>query len=56
MATTERRRETSPERAPRPLWQRLGWMVVLWSLSVLALALVAYGIRLLMNAAGLSMP
>lgn len=37
-----------------PLWRRLAWLVVIWSLSVLALGSVAYLIRLLMNSAGLT--
>jgi hypothetical protein len=31
---------------PRPpVWQRLGWFVLIWSASILALGVVAYGIR-----------
>lgn len=51
MATTEGR---GPEQ--RPLWKRLAWLVVLWGGSVAALSAVAYGVRLLMNAAGLVAP
>ncbi|EIK53661.1 hypothetical protein YO5_15160 [Stutzerimonas stutzeri TS44] len=51
MATT-RSRDT--READRPLWQRLGWLVLLWSGSVLALAVVAWLLRLAMQAAGLS--
>ncbi|WP_390912419.1 DUF2474 family protein [Pseudosulfitobacter sp. SM2401] len=28
------------------LWKKLGWFVALWIMSVLALAIVAYAIRL----------
>ena len=38
----------------KPLWQRLGWLLLIWALSVSALAVVAYGMRLFMSAAGLS--
>lgn len=40
----------------KPLWQRLGWLALIWTASVLALGLVAGLLRLLMNAAGLSTP
>lgn len=36
------------------MWKRLGWLVLIWSTSVLALAVVAYLMKLLMRAAGLS--
>ncbi|WP_435953780.1 DUF2474 domain-containing protein [Dryocola sp. BD626] len=36
----------------KDLAKRLMWMVVLWGGSVLALAAVGMGFRLLMNAAG----
>ena len=29
----------------RPLWQRLGWMLAIWVVSITVLGLVAYGIR-----------
>lgn len=36
------------------MWKRLGWLVLIWATSVLALAVVAYLMKLLMRAAGLS--
>lgn len=36
------------------MWKRLGWLVLIWSTSVLALVVVAYLMKLLMRAAGLS--
>lgn len=39
--------------APRHWYRRLGWMVVIWSLSVAALAVVAGGMRLFMRALGM---
>lgn len=39
----------------RRLWpKRLGWLVLIWSLSVAALGVTAFVIRALMNAAGLT--
>ncbi len=40
--------------APREWWKRLGWLVLIWAASVAALGVVAYGIRLIMNAVGLT--
>ena len=38
------------------IWaKRLGWLVGIWLASVLALGVVAYGLRLLMRAAGMSL-
>lgn len=37
-----------------PWWKRLGWLIVIWSASVTALALAAWRMRLLMRGAGLS--
>ena len=42
--------------AKKPLLQRLGWLLVIWTASVLALGVLSYGLRLFMNAAGLSTP
>ncbi len=39
--------------APSPLWKKLGWMVILWSSSVLALFAVSLFFRFLMTAAGM---
>ena len=33
-------------KVPGPLWERVGWLVLIWTLSVAALGLVAYVIRL----------
>ncbi|VVN80667.1 DUF2474 domain-containing protein [Pseudomonas fluorescens] len=38
----------------KPLWQRLGWLALIWTGSVLALAIVAGLMRMFMNAAGLT--
>lgn len=38
----------------KPLWQRLGWLVLIWGGSVAALGVVAFGMRMFMSAAGLS--
>lgn len=42
--------------AKRLLLQRLGWLVLIWSASVLTLAVVAWLLRQFMRAAGLSAP
>ncbi|WP_128174207.1 DUF2474 domain-containing protein [[Pantoea] beijingensis] len=39
----------------QPLWKRLGWMLLIWTSSVLALFLVAALFRALMTAAGLKL-
>ncbi len=33
------------EPGPKPLWQRLGWMLLIWAGSVLALGVVGWFIR-----------
>ncbi|WP_064621357.1 DUF2474 domain-containing protein [Pseudomonas sp. GR 6-02] len=38
----------------KPLWQRLGWLALIWTGSVGALFIVATLMRMFMNAAGLS--
>lgn len=38
----------------RSWWRRIGWLIAIWTASVAALAVVAYFLRLLMHAAGLS--
>jgi Protein of unknown function (DUF2474) len=39
----------------RPSWpRRVGWLLLIWLLSVLALAVVAGAIRIIMTAAGLT--
>ncbi|NYT77240.1 DUF2474 domain-containing protein [Alcaligenaceae bacterium] len=35
-------------------WRRLGWLVLIWGASIVALAMVAGLLKLFMNAAGLS--
>ncbi len=41
--------------APTPSWpRRLGWLVLIWAASILALGLVAVLFRVLMNLAGLT--
>lgn len=42
------------EAVEKRLWRRLAWLVLLWSGSVLALAVVAWLLRQAMLAAGLS--
>ena len=36
----------SDEAQEKPLWQRLGWMLLIWLASVMVLGAVAYGLRL----------
>ena len=42
------------EQEKKPLLQRLGWLVLIWTASVVSLAIVAWLMRLFMSAAGLS--
>ncbi|MDD0976080.1 DUF2474 domain-containing protein [Pseudomonas fontis] len=44
------------EEEKKPLLQRLGWLAVIWTGSVLTLAVFAWLVRLFMSAAGLSTP
>lgn len=55
MATTKGRGMKDTDEK-KPLWQRLGWLVLIWAGSVLALGLVAGLLRLLMRAAGMGTP
>ena len=36
------------EAPPKPLAQRLGWFVLIWALSVVALAIIAWLIRMVL--------
>jgi hypothetical protein len=46
---------TSPPRSGHRLWvRRLGWLVLIWTLSVIALAVVAALLHTLMTVAGLT--
>jgi hypothetical protein len=39
----------------RRVWaRRIGWLVLIWTASVAALAIVATGVRMLMNLAGMA--
>ena len=40
----------------KPLWKRMTWLVVIWSASFFALAVVAWLLRQAMLAAGLTSP
>lgn len=40
--------------SPAPWWKKLGWLVLIWSASVLALGAAAWLMRLLMRAIGMS--
>ncbi len=55
MAITEVRVMNDVEEK-KPLWQRLGWLVLIWTGSVLALGAVSYLLRLFMLAAGMGTP
>jgi hypothetical protein len=41
--------------APRLWLKRVGWLVVIWAASVCALGVLAYGLRLVMRAIGMSL-
>ena len=45
-----------PEHAGRVWLRRIGWLALIWALSVGALALVALILRAVMSAAGLTTP
>jgi hypothetical protein len=45
---------SSPAKVPTPeagtgIWKKLGWFVGIWITSILALAVVAYGIKLFLR-------
>lgn len=41
--------------SPSPNWpKRIGWLVLIWTASVVGLGLVAFAFRFLMNLAGLT--
>ena len=42
-----------PAKAANPWWKKVLWLAAIWGLSVLALGVAAYGLKLLMAAAGL---
>lgn len=56
MATTEVRGMTHEEQEKVPLRKRLGWLVLIWALSVAGLGVAAWLMRLFMSAAGLGAP
>ena len=56
MAITEDREMTKVEQDKKPLWQRLGWLLLIWACSVTALGVVAWLLRQFMSAAGLGTP
>ncbi|AGI26139.1 DUF2474 domain-containing protein [Pseudomonas sp. MT3] len=47
---------THEEQGKAPLRKRLGWLVLIWALSVAALGVAAWLMRLFMSAAGLGTP
>ena len=48
----EHQREVDPAKG-KPLWQRIGWLLIIWTGSVLALFVVAMLLRMFMTAAGM---
>lgn len=48
----EHKREVDPAQG-KPLWQRIGWLLIIWTGSVLALLVVAMLLRMFMTAAGM---
>jgi hypothetical protein len=45
---------TTAPRKPKPWLRRIGWLVLIWAASILALAVVAAFLRLLMSFASLT--
>ena len=44
------------DKAPPASWpKRIGWLVLIWTLSVAAVGAVAYVLKLIMRAAGLTL-
>jgi hypothetical protein len=56
MEPTMQKKPESSAPGPKPLWQRMTWLVLIWSASVLALGVVAWLLRQFMTAAGLATP
>jgi hypothetical protein len=46
--------EAAPARGGMLWLRRVGWLLLIWAASVAALGVVAFAIRLLMSAAGLT--
>jgi hypothetical protein len=44
----------APRQAPTSWWKRVGWLLLIWLLSVGALGLVAAMLRAVMRVAGLT--
>lgn len=40
--------DTTKPGGPGPRWQRLAWFFAIWAMSIGALSIVAYGIRLVL--------
>lgn len=41
--------DTTEPAGPGPHWKRLAWFVAIWAMSIGALGVVAYGIRLILK-------
>lgn len=39
----------------RNTWQRLGWLVLIWTASVVGLALLAFALKWMMRAVGMTL-
>lgn len=44
-----------PAAPPQSLIRRLGWLALIWAISVATMALFAYGFRFVMSLAGLTL-